>query len=186
MREKIFIGRINDDEIGCFYIEDNHKDICEHYILEGADFSGYYEDIKSAVENDNVESYLNKEELLEFLTNEEKFDYYIEKLTSEEGLKFKEKIMSEEHEAMKEEYNLSDEDIKEILDDYTLDYEDRAIINGICDNTYDLGKEYIESCYSIPDFLDNYIDYEEFGDDLCEESEFYHKLDGGRVIIYNV
>jgi hypothetical protein len=183
MREEIFVGRINDisDRDACFYIENDHRDICDHLIFQGACYSGFYEDIKTAIENNNVESYLNKEELLDFLDNKEKFDYYVGKLTSKEGIEFKNKIMEDEHEMLKNDYNLTDEDINYILDNYTLGYEDRAIIGAIYHDTYEAGCEYITSCYTIPDYLDGYIDYEKFGEDLCE-NENYLKLDDGRVV----
>ena len=183
MCEKIFVGRINDitDRDACFYINKNGRDTGSHLNFSGACYSGFYEDIKTAIENDNVESYLNKQELLDFLDNKEKFDYYIKKLTSKEGIEFKEKIMKDEHEMMKDDYNLTDDDIKYILDNYRLDYEDRAIIGAIYDDTYEAGYEYITSCYTIPDYLDGYIDYEKFGEDLCE-NENYLELDDGRVV----
>lgn len=39
-------------------------------------------------------------------------------------------------------------------------------------NWYDLGEQAIEDCYQIPDFLKNYIDYEEYAKNefyFCEE-----------------
>lgn len=188
--EKIFVGRIRDitDRDACFYIEDDHRDICDHLIFQGACYSGYYEEIKKHIENNNVDSFLTREELLDFLDNTKdnkgKFDYYIEKLTSKEGLEFKDKIMKEEHEMMKEDYNLTDDDLKYILDNYTLDYEDRAIIGAVYDDTYEAGYEFVESCYNVPDYLDGYVDYKKFGEDLCENGD-YLELDDGRVVYLN-
>ena len=31
---------------------------------------------------------------------------------------------------------------------------------------YDIGYDYLHECYQIPDFLDNYIDYEKYGSDF--------------------
>lgn len=31
---------------------------------------------------------------------------------------------------------------------------------------YDIGYEFLHECHQIPDFLDNYIDYEKFGEEL--------------------
>lgn len=31
---------------------------------------------------------------------------------------------------------------------------------------YDLGYNFLHDCYQIPDYLDNYIDYEKYGDEL--------------------
>ena len=143
--KKIFVGRIKDvtDRDACFYIEDDHRDICDHLIFQGACYSGYYEEIKEAIENDNVDSFLTRDELLDFLDNKGKFNYYIEKLTSEKGLAYRKNIMTEEHEMMKNDYNLTDEDIEYILDNYNLDYEDRAIIGAVYDDTYEAGYEYV-------------------------------------------
>lgn len=181
--KKIFVGRIKDvtDRDACFYIEDDHRDICDHLIFQGACYSGYYEEIKEAIENDNVDSFLTRDELLDFLDNKGKFNYYIEKLTSEKGLAYRKNIMTEEHEMMKNDYNLTDEDIEYILDNYNLDYEDRAIIGAVYDDTYEAGYEYVESCYTIPDYLDGYVDYKKFGEDLCE-NENYLELNDGRVV----
>lgn len=184
--KKIFVGRIKDvtDRDACFYIEDDHRDICDHLIFQGACYSGYYEEIKEAIENDYVDSFLTRDELLDFLDNKGKFNYYIEKLTSEKGLAYRKNIMTEEHEMMKNDYNLTDEDIEYILDNYNLDYEDRAIIGAVYDDTYEAGYEYVESCYTIPDYLQGYVDYEKFGKDLCE-NENYLELNDGRVVSLN-
>ena len=184
--EKIFVGRIRDisDRDACFYIENDHRDICDHLIFQGACYSGFYEEIKKAIENDNVDSFLTRDELLDFLDNKGKFDHYVKKLTSEQGLEYRKNIMAEEHEMMKEDYNLTDDDIKYILDNYNLDYEDRAIIGTVYDDTYEAGYEFVESCYTIPDYLEGYVDYEKFGEDLCE-NENYLELKDGRVVSLN-
>ena len=33
-------------------------------------------------------------------------------------------------------------------------------------NWYDLGYEFLNACHQIPDYLDNYIDYERYGEEL--------------------
>ena len=39
---------------------------------------------------------------------------------------------------------------------------------------YDIGYNYLHECYQIPDFLDNYIDYEKYGSDFqyCDFEEY--------------
>lgn len=92
-----------------------------------------------------------------------------DKLQSEEAEKFEEKIMDDEKEIMMDEWNLSEEDIEDILSDYTLDYKDRSIIGYVYDDAEELAENEIEQCFDIPNFLENYIDYSKFGEDLLEE-----------------
>lgn len=42
---------------------------------------------------------------------------------------------------------------------------------------YDLGYEFLHECHNIPDFLDNYIDYERYGEELKYDG-FYEYSEG--------
>lgn len=93
--------------------------------------------------------------------------------------------MYNEKEIMMNEWNLSEDDIEEILDNYRLDYKDRSIIGYIYDDVEDLAENEIEQCFNVPDYLTNYIDYSKFGEDLLENEEMYKELEDGRVVCYN-
>ena len=183
---KIFVGRIKNttDRDACFYIENDHRDICGHLIFSGACYSGYYDEIKQNIENDNVNSFLTREELLEFLDKKDKFQYYIDKLTSYNGVEFKNKIMKEEQEILKKEYNLTDNDIIDILDDYCQDYEDRAIVCGIYENAEQLASEIVCHCYDVDSAVMPYINFEDMGEDILN-NDTYLRLSDGRIICYS-
>lgn len=44
---------------------------------------------------------------------------------------------------------------------------------------YDLAYEFMHDCYEIPDYLDNYIDYERFGRDLSFDG--FHEYSNGII-----
>lgn len=83
-------------------------------------------------------------------------------------------------------FGLSVDESIEVCDDY-LDYVYNSgksePVLAIYNDSYDAGKETIESFIDIPDFLEYYIDYEGFGDDLEEP---YFELSGGRIIYLNM
>lgn len=109
----------------------------------------------------------------------------IQKLESEENQALFEKVKEEEIEHMKEEYNLTDEDIQQIFDNYYLDYKDRGIIGYIYSDTYDLGESlFSEYVGNVPPFVENHFNYESFGESLID-NENYIELDDGRVVSLN-
>jgi hypothetical protein len=89
MSKYVFVGRVNEDDRDCcFYVEEKlHKDINNNLILHGSCWCGYFDEYKKAIEEDQVKSYLTKEELLE-LINGINYDQHIEKLQSEEAKEF--------------------------------------------------------------------------------------------------
>ena len=107
-----------------------------------------------------------------------------DKLNSEANEILFNKVINEEREYLKLEYNISDDDIDFIFNNYYLDYRDRGIISYIYHNEEDLAKEYLDNIMDIPEFLINYIDYESFGIDLLE-NENYLKLNDNRVVYLN-
>ena len=187
MNDKIFLYREadSDDRDVCKYIsKEYHTDCIHEVIIQGPCFSGRfgstpkYEDVETVLDREDFELIMGKD------ISKEDYDRIIGILESEDGQTFRDKIMQSEKEYMMDEYNLDEEEIDRILDEYYLDYTDRGIIACVFDDTYDAGHEYIESCYSIESWLENYIDYDRFGDDLCEEED-YMKLDDGRVVRLN-
>lgn len=87
-------------------------------------------------------------------------------------------------EYLKEEYNLSDRNIEEILNEYTEDFRDRSIVNYVYDDSEEAGRE---EAWQLG-YLDNdsisskYFDYKKFGEDLVENDEYFMELCDGRVV----
>lgn len=109
-----------------------------------------------------------------------------DKLASIKAEQFEKTIMDDEKEIMMDMWNLLEDDIEEILNDYSLDYKDRSIIGYVYDDVEDLAENEIEQCFDVPDFLTNYIDYSKFGEDLLQDEEMYKELEDGRVVYYNI
>lgn len=111
--------------------------------------------------------------------------YIYDKLKSDEAIAFFEKIQKSEMKYLKKEYNLSDRNIEEILNEYTEDFRDRSIVSYIYDNSEEAGRE--EACqlgYVKNDDLisSKYFDYKKFGEDLVEGDEYFMELWDGRVV----
>ena len=86
---------------------------------------------------------------------------------------------------LKKEYNLSDRNIEEILNEYTEDFRDRSIVSYIYDNSEEAGREeawqlgYVKDDDSISS---KYFDYKKFGEYLIEYDEYFMELCDGRVV----
>lgn len=106
------------------------------------------------------------------------------KLKSQENQILFDEVIKEEREYLKSKYNISDDDIDYIFDNYYLDYRDRAIISQIYKDAESAGREYLESTENIPKHLEEYMDYEKFGIDLLE-NENYLELEDNRVVRLN-
>lgn len=186
--KEIFLMRIkNKCDDYCVYCEEKqHRDVNNNIVLGNASFCGRYDEIKKEIAKGNFESYLTKEELLDFLDNSNKFDYYISKIKSAEGKLFEEKIMQEEKEKMQEEYGFTEEEIEKILENYSLEYRDKSIICGIYESVDELAEEYLFGTTDFPTWAMDYFDYAAFGNDLCCCNESYYKLDLGRIVYYSM
>ena len=57
------------------------------------------------------------------------------------------------------------DDWKRLVDSHGSSWDDDIILYKNMDR-YDLGYSLLHDCYQIPDYLDNYIDYEKFGEEL--------------------
>lgn len=208
----LFLYRLknSEDRDACAYIDEIPSTFdCEHYFggvyLQGACYSGgdfaFYEDIETVLTKQEYEK------LLKFHADIKELGYGIErgderynkgldliddiqpiydKLQSEEAEKFEEKIMDNEKEIMMDEWNLSEDDVEEILIDYSLDYKDRSIIGYVYDDVAELAENEIEQCFDVPDYLTNYIDYSKFGEDLLQDYDIYKELEDGRIVYYNI
>lgn len=141
MRDYVFLGRImnTNDRDRCAYIDCEYTDRLR---LCGACYSGYEKEFKKKFENGNFESYLSEEQLKDLFENKN-ISEAIEILKSEEAEKFANKIFEDEWEYIEYNYDISNEEIKDILDyyyysPYHLPYKDRAIISDVWNSAYDL------------------------------------------------
>ena len=113
--------------------------------------------------------------------------HIFDKLNSDEAKKFQGRIIEEEKKYLVDEYDISEEDVEEIFENYHLNYRDRSIIGYIYSNTSELGyDEAFNLGYIKPGDVisERYFDYEEFGEDLLEEEQ-YMELSDGRVVYLN-
>lgn len=176
--------------------------------IVGACFSGFEKEFREKVETDyeNIETILTKEELEQmFELNDElkelgygiekdsdkynkgmeiieKFENTIgKKLLSDENKKLFEKVVADEKEYVKNEYNLTDEEVDEVFDNYGLEYQDRAII---CTIFSDFDDMVYEEKISLGYDKQPYFDDESFGRDLLD-SGYYYELGNGRIVYYS-
>lgn len=212
MVECLFLYREKEnDRDCCAYIEGNQPRFeCNHYfgrvILHGACYCNSsfadYEDIETILTESEYQALQDYDKTINNLgygitKGDERYQQGIkayesvapifEKLRSEEAKEFQQKIIESEIEYIKDEFNLDDDDVETIFNEYGLDYRDRAIIGCVYDNTSDLGYEEAYSFGYInrdDDIISRYFDYEQFGKDLVEE-EYYLELDDGRVVSLN-
>lgn len=199
---KTFLYRTKaaDDRDCCAYIdiadlERLHTCIDGKFNIYGACYSmslgGRYSDHHNAnLAYSEVDTILTEEQYNRLLNPKAGDDYtdIIKTLTSIEAADFYEKIIESEAEYIQEEYGLSYKEIEEIHNNYSLDYQDRAIIGYVYQDSSDLGHDEMENYFAgsgLPDNLMNYFDYEKFGEDLVNESENYLELSSGMVVYLN-
>ena len=184
---------------------------------EGACYScgwdGFNHDSKEYDYN-NIETVLTKEEYTEFrkLIDElDSFGYCLDKpenaeklkaaqakadevnkfindkLCSKKAEKFKEKIAKSEKQYMMDEYNLDENEVDEVLDNYGLDYFDNGIISQVYNDSSDVAERYVEEGIygTIDDKLTYYIDYDKLGEDIVDNDECFYELSDGRIVEYN-
>lgn len=212
MSKYIFLYKDNtEDRDCCAYITPKPMRFeCGHYfgsvILHGACYSRHdfanYEDIKTVLTEDEYNQIIKFSKDIDDLgcgitKGDERYNKGIElckaiqpiydKLLSEENEEFFEQIKEEEREYLMNEYNLDDVDLDLIFDNYSLDYEDRAVVGYVFDNAYDLGYE---EAYSLGYVNDNnsiqsrYFDFEAFGEDMAKD-EYHCELYDGRIVSLN-
>lgn len=99
--------------------------------------------------------------------NVDKFVTKMETGLDEEDVKAYQKLIDE--------YDLSEEDAKAITEDGKADR-----VCGIYEDTYDVGREYLINVHGIPDFLENYVDFERFGEDEVENTDAWYQLPSGK------
>ena len=170
------------------------KDLKENHICCDGKFNVHGACFSMSLKGDNI-SY---EDITTILTEEEfkalcnpdgkDLTSIIEKLESEENTELFEQIIEEEKEYLMDEYNLDEDDIETIFDNYGLDYRDRAVVGYVYEDTYDLGYETAWSCGYVGNndsIMDRYFDFEKFGEDLVNDDECYCQLADGRCVSLN-
>ena len=209
MSQYIFLYKEKtEDRDCCAYIEAKPmRWECNHYfgsvILHGACYSGHnfapYEDIKTILTEDEYNQLVKFNEEINALgygivKGDERYNKGVElcnaiqfvydKLLSAENEELFNEVIEEEKEYLMDEYNLDEDDIETIFDNYGLDYRDRAVVGCVYDDTYDLGYETAWSLGYVNnnDYItERYFDFEKFGEDLLEEEQ-YVQLANGRCV----
>ena len=108
-----------------------------------------------------------------------------DKLKSDEAIAFFEKIQKSEMKYLKTEYDLSDRDIEEILNEYTEDFRDRSIVSYVYDDSEEAGREEAWQLGYVKDddpISSKYFDYKKFGEDLVNYDNYFMELWNGRVV----
>ncbi len=212
--DRIFLYRLKDtdDRDCCAYIDNNPMRFeCSHYfgrvILQGACYSGCefpkYNEIETVLTENEYNSLVDfnkgvldlgfgidkgSEQYIKGINLCKEIQPIYDRLNSEEAEEFYQQIKDNEDEWLKEEYDLSDEDIEQIFDTYYLDYHDRGCVGCIYDNVEDFGYEEAFSLGYInnkDDIMQRYFDYKSFGEDIVNDSEYAIELDDGRIITLN-
>lgn len=136
---------------------------------------------------EDVETILTKEEF-DTLANripitKEMVQTIIDKLNSDENEDFLDKIIDRELECLKEEYNLSDNDINNIKDYVPKKYFlDRKCICQIYDSYEELGEYIIDEFYNIPHNLLSYFNTSDFAYDVIQDNANFMVMDDYRIV----
>ena len=136
---------------------------------------------------EDVETILTKEEF-DVLANrtpitKETLRTIIDKLNSDENEELLNTIVDRELEYLKEEYNLSDNDINNIKNYVSKKYFlDRNCICQIYDSYDELGQYIIDEFYDIPQNLLSYFKTEDFGSDVVDEDARYMVMGDKRIV----
>lgn len=115
-----------------------------------------------------------------------------DKLMSEENMKFFKALQEKEKLYLMDAYDFSEENVKQIFDEYSLEYKDRAVVACVFENAYDYGYDEIRSYnyYGSERFeedLMEYFDFERFGHDLVKDYKngIDIELEDGRIAVLN-
>lgn len=212
MSKYLFLYKENtEDRDCCAYIKSKPlRWECGHYFgsvtLHGACYCGHnfanYEDIRTILTKEEYNQLVKFNADINALgfgitEGSEKYNKGVElcktiqpiydKLLSEENQEFFVAIQVEEIEYLMNEFNLDEDDVQRIFDEYGLDYKDRGVVSCVFNDTYDLGYEEAWSCGYIRNndsIMERYFDFERFGEDLLED-ERYMQLNDGRIAVLN-
>lgn len=210
MRNKVFLYKIKDtDDRDAFaYIENSPLRFeCGHYFgcinLCGAAYSGSdfadYDDIVTILTEEEYNRLIDFDKAISDLgfgikKGDDRYNRGLElcknahdiydKLNSTENDELFDELWEEEKEYLYDEFGLDDDDCEEIAAEYPLEYRDRAMVSYVFKSVEDCGYEEAQNFGDIPEYLENYIDYESFGEDLINDSDSYYKLSDGRVVYF--
>ena len=143
-------------------------------------------EVDNAIEALHGNIVLNYEKYQKGVVLYESIQPIIERLRSPENDALFEEILEEERDAMQDEYNLSDKEITEFLDNYGGKHRDRGAISAVYNNFEELGEsEESNDCV----FKDNedyrdFFDFERFGEYVAGRAGYY-TLSTGKVIVHN-
>ena len=178
---------------------------CNHYFggtsLQNACFSG--RDLEK-IEYKSIKTFLTEEEfkLLQIFYNEisnlgygivkgdERYNKGIEliktiqpifdKLNSEDAINFQNQIIEEEINYLMDEFDIDEDDIKEIFD--LTDYKDRSFISAVYRDISEVAEnEAYEVGYATKE-NERWFDFERYGNDLLDDSR-YHELSDDRIVL---
>lgn len=197
MREKYFLFKENgiDDRDCVKYIEFEESDNLIYFNVCGACFSGMTTiDKENALSNYcKLTTLLSKDELkklfdiLNVWTNERTQDeneFVNEirvKLAGYSNQILFERVQKEEKEFLWEAYGINEKEADDVFDYLDNGYRDRAIVSCVYNNTKELGVNYVDNFCSIDRQLRYYINYEQLGDDLVEDGNYF-ELEDGRIV----
>lgn len=137
-----------------------------------------YEDVETILTKEEFDTLANRTPI-----TKETLQTIIDKLYSDENEEFLDKIVDRELECLKEEYNLSDNDINNIKNYVSKKYFlDRKCICQIYDSYKELGQYIIDEFYDIPQNLQSYFKVEDLGYDVVDEDARYMVMDDERIV----
>jgi hypothetical protein len=159
-----------------------HVCIDGKFNVEGACFSMSY---KAEVPYSEVKTILSEQEYYA-LAEPKDIDLQpiIDKILSDENEQLFEEVQQEEKEYLKEEYNLNDDDINILFNNYGLEYRDRGILSTVWDSIDEASEDEAEQLGFVTKENEIYFDYEKFGADMLEEEQ-YIELTNGKVAYLN-
>lgn len=183
---KLIYREKHDDRDCCAYVELQNCKVVSNRIHGAC----YISNIDKDLEYEDIETYLTKEEF-EWLRDSNNFYKYptmAEQITnhilSAEADDFISMIEREEDEYIKRKYDLSDDDLADIFNNFS-DYHDRSIICAIYNDVEDFASEALENGLfgRIDETLKNYIDLKRLGEDIAEDCCIV--LSDGRVVEFS-
>jgi len=82
-------------------------------------------------------------------------------------------------------YNFSAQDIEDIQN-FTGEAYDESIVSCIYDNLGECGRGEARMFGNIPTYMDPYVDYAAFAENLVGGGDRYLQLDDGRIVVLNL
>lgn len=212
MSRKVFLFKDNSEDRDCVAYINNKlmRFECDNYFgginLSGACWSGRdweeinYSDIKTILTEQEFNSLIQFDKNIHELgygikKDDERYNkgielcnsiqYVYDKLNSKENEQLFQEVIQEETEYLMDEYNLDEEDIEQIFNNYGLEYRDRGVVGYVFNSIEELAEEEADQLGYIDNdsIASRYFDYEQFGQDLLEEQN-YLELSDGRVISF--